>query len=68
MTDLSKAIAIIEDSANQLWAIWPTNDGNLGHVCFGIRVKRSGSAFIPKKNARVVLVRNEATKIIAVLN
>ena len=68
MTELSKAIAIIEDSANALWAVWPTNDGDLDHVWFGVRMKRSGSAFVPKAKARVVLVRKDATKIIAKLN
>lgn len=68
MTDLSKATAIIEDSANQLWAVWPTNDADLDHVFYGFQVKRSGKSFAPKAKARTMLVRKDATKIIAKFN
>ena len=68
MTDLSKATAIIEDSANALWAVWPTNGADLAHLWFGFQVKRVGGSFAPKAKARTMLIRRECTKIIAKLN
>lgn len=59
---------IIEDSANCLWTIRPTGIVDLDHVWFGVRVKRSKGAFVPVARAREVLVRKEATRVVATLN
>ncbi len=48
---------IIEDSANILWAVWPTGDANPAHVWFGYRVKKAKGAYVPVAKARQTLVR-----------
>ena len=59
---------IIEDSANTLWAVWPTGDADLAHVWFGYRVKKTKAGFVPVAKARQVLVRREATRLVANLH
>ena len=67
MTNLTNASHIIEDSANQLWAVWPTNDADLAHVWYGFAVKKTRAGFVAKAKARTTLVRRECTKIVAEL-
>lgn len=65
---MDKATHIIEDTANTFWAVWPTNDPDLDHVFWGVRVKRTKGGFEPKAKARTELVRKACTKVIATLN
>ena len=64
---MDAATHIIETSANQLFAVWPTNDPDLAHVFWGVQVKRSGGTFVPKAKARTTLVRKECIRIVATL-
>lgn len=59
---------IIEDSANVLWAVWPTGDASLAHVWFGYRVKKTKAGFVAVAKARNTLVRREATRVVAALH
>ena len=56
---------IIEDSANGFWAVWPTGDASLDHVWYGQKMLKTKIGFKPAKQARIVLVRKEATRIVA---
>jgi len=55
---------IIEDSANTFWAVWPTGDANLDHVWYGQKMLKTKFGFKPAKQARIVLVRKDASRIV----
>jgi hypothetical protein len=55
---------IIETSSNQFFQVLETGDASLAHVWSGVEVKRVKGAFVPKKNARQVLVRKEASRMV----
>lgn len=56
---------IIESSDNRLYRVEETGDADLAHVWFGIEVKKSHGAYVPKAKSRRTLVRKDATKVIA---
>jgi hypothetical protein len=56
---------IIEDSANRFFRVRETGNPALAHVYLGIEVKRTRDGFVPKANAREILVRKAATTIVA---
>lgn len=56
---------IIEDSANMFWAVRPTGIAGLDHVWFGVRMKRAKGGFVPVAKAREMLIRKEATRVVA---
>lgn len=56
---------IIETSNNELFRVRETGDANLAHVWYGVAVKRVHGAFVPKANAREILVRKAASRIVA---
>lgn len=55
---------IIQTTAGELFQVRETGDASLEHVWLGVAVKRSGENFIPKKNAREILVRKMATRVV----
>ena len=55
---------VIETSANRLYRVTDTNSADLAHVWYGTEVKRVAGAYVPKKNARVELIRKAATRIV----
>ena len=55
---------VIQTSANQFFSVQETGDADLAHVWSGVEVKRVKGAFVPKKNARQVLVRKEASRVV----
>ncbi len=59
--------AIIEDTANRLWMVRDTNSADLAHVWFGVEAKRAKGGFSPKAKAREILVRREATRLVATI-
>ena len=68
---MSSYTHIIETSANQLCAVRVLSDPNLAHCWFGVEVKRSKGAFIPKASPAgrtPHLIRRECTKIIQLIN
>jgi hypothetical protein len=65
---MSNPTHIVEDSANTLWAVWPTGDANLAHVWFGYRVKKAKGSFVPVAKPRQTLVRRDTARVIATLN
>ncbi len=56
---------IIETTSGQTYQVRETNDAALAHVWFGIEVKRAKGTFVPKKNAREMLVRKAGSRIVA---
>lgn len=55
---------IIETAAGQFFNVSETGDADLSHVWNGIEVKRSKGVWVPKKNARPILVRKQGSKVI----
>jgi hypothetical protein len=55
---------IIETSANQTFRVTETGDAGLAHVWNGVEVKKVRGAWVDKKNARSVLVRKEASRVV----
>ena len=56
---------IIETSANQFFKVRETGDPALSHGWYGIEVKRVKGEYVPKANAREILVRKAFTRIVA---
>lgn len=56
---------IIETTGNQFFQVRETNDPDLAHVWYGIAVKRTKAGFVPKAKAREMLVRKDATRVVA---
>lgn len=55
---------IIETSSNQLYRVRETGDADLAHVWFGVAVKRAKGEYVTKKNAREILVRKDASRVV----
>ena len=55
---------IIETSDNRFYRVEETEYGELHHVWYGTEMKRAKGAFVPKKHARIQLVRKAATRIV----
>lgn len=58
---------IVEDSANQLFAVRDAGSTELAHVFRGISAKRVRGAYEPKKGAREVLIRRLGCRVVATL-
>lgn len=54
---------IIETSCNRFFTVRDAGPG-LEHVYLGTEVKLVKGAYVPKKNAREILVRRAATRIV----
>ena len=54
---------IIETSNNQIFQVREAG-ADLDHVWLGVEVKRVKGGFAPKKNAREILVRKAACRVI----
>ena len=61
---MTTAATIIETSAGQLYQVRPHADPDLSHVWLGVAVKRASGDFVPKANAREILVRKAQTRIV----
>lgn len=57
---------IIETSSNQFFSVRETGCPDLAHVWYGVEVKRSKGAWVPKAKARERLVRKEASRTVEV--
>jgi len=55
---------IIETSANQFFRVTETNSPELSHCWLGVAVKKSRGVWVNKANAREILVRKEATRVV----
>lgn len=55
---------IIETSSNQFYRVRETGSADLAHVWHGIAVKRVKGAWVAKANAREILVRKAASRIV----
>lgn len=56
---------LIETTANQIFLVEDHADPALSHVWTGIEMKRNGSGYIQKKNAKPQLIRKAGSKVIA---
>ncbi len=58
---------IVEDSANQLFAVRDAGSTELAHAFRALPVKRVRGAYEPKKGAREILVRKVGCRLVAQL-
>lgn len=58
---------IVEDSANQLFAVRDAGSTDLAHVFRGGPVKRVRGVYEPKKGAREALIRRLGCRVVATL-
>ena len=58
---------IVEDSANQLFAVRDAGSTELAHAFRAIPVKRVRGSYEPKKGARESLIRRVGCRVVATL-
>ena len=56
---------IIQTSDNRFYRVTENTDPDLSHVWNGVEVKRARGVFVDKKNAREMLVRKEASRLVS---
>jgi len=55
---------LIETSANEIYLVEECSDVNQAHVWRGFKQKRVKGGYVNAKNARMELVRKEASKVL----
>jgi hypothetical protein len=56
---------IVETSAGQFFQVREGDSADLNHVWHGLAVKKAKGGFVPKANAREILVRKAGSRVVA---